>query len=421
MPTTDPQVRPAATPLDALGELIESRHARCVVVGLGFVGSTLADALAAAGFAVHGHDRDPAAAAAYLARSGGNRIASPADTVLADADVVVVAVRVPVRADGSVDDEPLRAVAAALRQHSRSPRLVVVASTVPPGCTRAFAGWLGDDGGCFVAHAPERLAAEHGWRDLRGIPHLVGGVDQASTQAAALLLGTFCDQVVPVSAPEVSELAKLLENTYRAVNIALVGEVTRIAHGFGVAAAEVCRAAATKPFGYHAFYPGPGAGGHCLPNDLQILRHAAALHGRPTPLLDGTATAAAIQPALVVDRVEALAGGTLHGRAVLLVGAGFKPGSADTTASPVRAVARLLRERGARPAYLDGRVECLEVDGEPVPRVSPDALGAETFAAAVVLAGDPALAAARLASIPVVLDAGGAHVLRGALAGMHTL
>jgi UDP-N-acetyl-D-glucosamine dehydrogenase len=420
--------RPLVSPDPAtLRRAIEERTARCVVIGLGHVGRALAGALAEAGFPVHGYDRDPAAVDRCRGRAPAERpearwSAGTSDEVLADADVVVVAVRLPVADGGRVDHEPLRSVASALRAHPRLPRLVLLVSTVPPGTTRAFAAeWLDAGAGCHVAHAPERLAAEHGWRDLRRIPHLVGGTDAGSTALASLLLRSLCDEVVPVSAPEVSELSKLLENTFRTVNIALVGEVTRIAHAFGVCGSEVCRAAATKPFGYLAFHPGAGVGGHCLPNDLQILRHAAAAQERETPLLDAAALSAARLPAVAVERLEALLAATgrpLQGSAVLLVGVGFKPGSPDTTASPAHAVVRLLRARGARPAYLDSQVPAFAVDGEPVPHAAaPD----DSFAAALLLAGDPGLAAERLAGIPVVLDAGGGRILAGAPTPAHAL
>jgi nucleotide sugar dehydrogenase len=392
---------------------------RCAVVGLGFIGSTLMDALGAAGLEAHGYDRDPAAAARYRARerpqgaaaTPWSAAADPA--ALAGAGVVLVAVRLPVDEAGEADLEPLRAAAALLRAHPLAGRLVLLASTSPPGTTRAFAGWLGEEAAAHVAHVPERISVGHDWRTLRDTPHLVGGVDAASTRRAARFMGRVCRAVEPVSSPEVSELSKLLENAFLSVGVALAGEVTRIAHGMGVSAAEVCAAAATKPFGYHPFHPGYGLGGHCLPTDLRLLHAASRAAGCESALLAAAQAAAALQPAVLVDRLAAaLGGGTLAGARVLLVGVGFKPGSHDTSASPAFEVARVLRGRGALPAYLDSGVPWVDVDGVPLPRVTADGLDGERFDAALLLAGERGVTVAGLRRrAALVLDAGGGRVM----------
>ena len=138
------------------------------------------------------------------------------------------------------------------------------------------------------------------------IPHLVGGLDPRAGRLAAAFLSCLCDMVVPVASPEVSELSKLLENAFITVGVGLAGEITRIAHGLGVSASEVCEAAATKTLGYHPFHPGPGVGGHCLPNDLRMLQAAARNLGWDAPLLAGASRVTAEQPRWVVDRLETL-------------------------------------------------------------------------------------------------------------------
>lgn len=416
-------------------EHIERRTSRCAVIGLGFVGTTLVDAIAAAGFEVHGFDRNDAAVDRFRSRTGGPSANDGASctvgsdaSALDDAQVVAVAVRTPVAPDGTVDLEPLRSAAATLRASSRGDRLVLVESTLPPGTTRVFAEeWIGPgpSSGWFVAHAPERLSVGHDWRDFRRIPHLVGGVDQPSTELAGLFLEQLCETVVRVSSPEISELSKLLENAFISVGVGLAGEITRIAHGLDISASEVCEAAATKTIGYHAFYSGPGIGGHCLPNDLKILRAAARkLDGEPS-LIEGAIQVTSQQPGFVVDRLETLltrSGERLSGSDVLLVGVGFKIGSADTTLTPSGDVVRILRARGARPLFLDSQVPEFTVDGVRVERVGLDALTSAKFPAAIVLAGDPTLEARRLEqAVRLVLDAGGSRVLRGSFAAAHRI
>jgi UDP-N-acetyl-D-glucosamine dehydrogenase len=260
---------------------------------------------------------------------------------------------------------------------------------------------------------------------LRRIPHLVGGLTEVATEAGARFLGTLCDQVVPVSAPEVSELSKLLENAFLSTGIALVTEVTRIAHSVGIPAAEVCQAAATKSSGYFPFYPGPGVGGHCLPNDLELLASAGRARGLNTPLLEAVAATNGGAPRVVVNRLQTIlraAGQDLNGARVLLVGVGFKLGSSDTTASPAADIVRLLRHHGASPVFTDSTVFQFAVDTQAVDRVDAGELRGQHFDACIVLSGDRALSGATVASAAAcVLDAGGGRILKGGIKGAYTL
>lgn len=390
---------------------IEDRVASVVVVGLGFIGALLAESARDAGFPVHGVDRDP-----EVASNVGARLGLPVSTgceALDRADVVILAVRALVRDEGAVDLEPLNSACRALTRAAPRARLVLVESTLPPGLTRAIAARLGPR--AYVVHSPERLSVGHGVADLARIPHLVAGTDAAATRLGTAMLSALVHRVVPVSAPEVSELSKLLENAFLTTSIALVEEVSRLAREHGVAGSEVTAAAATKPFGYLAFHPGPGVGGHCLPNDLQILRGAFTAQGG-SALLSAVTEVVADLPERVITRLEVLlsrAGIGLEGAAVLLVGVGFKVGSSDVTETPARAIVRGLRQRGAVPAYLDTRVPAFSVDGTELRRVAPEALDG-SFQAVIVLAGDPGLRGADLCA-PVVLDAGGGRALAGPL------
>lgn len=397
---------------------IDARQAGCAVIGLGFIGSTLMDAIVDAGFRVYGLDRSAGAVERFRAwmrerhpDAGGRWSAGCDPAALRGAEVVMVAVRAAPRAEGGVDLEPLRAAAGILKNHPVRPRLVLVESTVPCGTTRCFAQWAGAGTALFVAHSPERLSVGHDRAVLRRVPHLVGGVDTDAGLVGSRFLATLCGRVVQVSSPEVSELSKLLENAFLAVGIALSNEMTRIAHGIGIAAEEVCAAAATKPFGYHPFYPGPGMGGHCLGNDLQILLETAERADAASALLREAAAAAGAGPALVIRRLDALLDEralALRDGPVLLVGVGFKPGTGDTAETPAREIVRLLRGRGALVRYLDALVPEFAVDGQPVPRLAAAELGGARFTATLVLAGDRTVPLERLAEISeLVLDARG--------------
>ena len=417
----------------ALEAAIHSRGVSVVVIGLGYIGSTAMQSLIEGGFEAHGYDRDSGAVERFRAvgeqiAPGGRWSVGSDESVLANADVVIVAVRALVKLDWSVDLEPLRSVARALLHHPRDPRLVVILSTLPPTTTRRFATeWLsvGPDSGLFVAHAPERLQAGNTRWTFRNTPHLVAGMDPPATALAAALIGTFCDQVVPASAPEVTELSKLVENAFMAVGISFIGEVSRLSHALGLSAEEVARAAATKPFGYFGFLPGPGIGGHCIPNDLQILRRVIRDTGLDAPLLDGASATSLDMPRLVVDHLGSLLaerGGALAGSRVLLVGVGFKIGSPDTTDTPARDVVRCLRQQDAVPYYLDEGVPRFLVDGEEVPRVPAAALAVERFEGGLVHSGDWVATGAMLrSSVRVLLDAGGGRIVPGGLADAHRL
>jgi UDP-N-acetyl-D-glucosamine dehydrogenase len=409
---------------------IASRRTTCGVVGLGFIGSTYMDALVNAGFPVRGFDRSPATVdrfrdwmSARNPESGSRWSADSDPAVLDGAEVVVVAVRVLPREDNTIDLEPLGSASEMLRGRMRDPGLILLASTLPPAATRCFAASMAPRPGILVAHSPERLSVGHDRSDLRRIPHLLAGVDAAATRAGAAFLSAICDRVVELSGPEVSELAKLLENAFLTTGIALSNEITRIAHVLGVPAQEVCEAAATKAEGYFPFFPGPGMGGHCLANDLAILRSTAA-RGRASSLfLDAVAETSSCGPVLVLHRLEAILkelGWTLRNLPILLVGVGFKPGTADTTGSPARELARLLRQDGADLSYLDSRVPEFDVDGAFLRRIAPDALDGRTRAA-IVISGDPAAPLHRLAACAgLVLDTRGRSA-EPRLPGVYTL
>jgi UDP-N-acetyl-D-glucosamine dehydrogenase len=227
-----------------------------------------------------------------------------------------------------------------------------------------------------------------------------------------------------VSQPEVAELSKLLENTFLTTGIALMAEVTRIAHALGIEAHEVAMAAQTKPRGYYPFVPGVGVGGHCLPNDLRLLRGTAQSLGLGAAFLNGVEWSTSQMAETTVRRLETLMqarGATLGDSLVWLIGVGFKNGSPDTTCTPATEVVRILRNRGARVVYSDSQVAEFMVDSVPVTRIFPGVPPAGA-AAALILSGDREIDLEVLASmVPIVLDAGGAQVMNGRAANMAHL
>ena len=401
-----------------LAERIGTGAARVGVVGLGAVGGVSARLIAAGGFSVTGVDKNPARIAELAALEAYHGITLATDiTALADAEVVLVAVRVAAH-DGVTDLGPARAALAGLRAQLRSPALILFESTVPPGTTRALAAeTFGTDSSQFalMAHCPERLRVGDDLAAIRAVPRLIGGLSAAATSLGADFLARLGVTPVPASSPETTELSKLLENTFLTTGIALMGEVTRIAHRLGLSAQEVAQVAATKTHGYFPFRPGAGIGGHCLLNDLAMLRATASQVGVQSALLDGVQHAADQFSETVVHRLERLLQARdlpLQGARVCIVGVGFKPDCPDVTNSPAIGVVRALRTRGAQVGYMDSLVDDFAVDGTALRRVP--VTEADSLQALLVLGGDRKIDLQALMShAATTLDASGRGVPAG--------
>lgn len=367
----------------ALQAKIADRSALVAVCGLGYVGLPLCRALLDAGFRVLGFDTDPAKIAA--ARPGQGRTWVPhlgerfvADLLatgrfeatgdpprLAEADALLLCVPTPLDADLQPDLSFVRATAATVAAHSRPGQLVVLESTTWPGTTREIVlpplVARGHQPGqtCFVAYAPEREDPGRRDRTTATIPRLVGGLDPTSGHLAAALYRAAIEEVIEVSSAEVAEAAKLHENVFRAVNIGLVNEQKRLWLKLGIDPFEVVAAAATKPFGFMRFDPGPGIGGHCIPIDPHYLAWKAREAGLDPRFIDLAGEVNRRMPERVVDRVaEALAadGKTLAGAVVLVLGLAYKADVADTRESPGLELVRRLQAAGASVAYSDPHV-----------------------------------------------------------------
>ncbi|MFP4224452.1 MAG: nucleotide sugar dehydrogenase, partial [Phycisphaeraceae bacterium] len=351
------------------------------IVGLGYVGLPLAKAFWAAGFRVLGFDVDPEKVAmlergeSYLKHLGedyvsemtqGDRFEGTADLGrLGEPDAVILCVPTPLgrhlEPDLSYVESTTEAVAKTLRQG----QLVVLESTTFPRTTRdvmlprleASGLKAGED--FFLAYSPEREDPGRKTHNTQSIPKLVGGIDEVSGELATALYRKAIAEVIPVSSAEVAEAAKILENVYRAVNIALVNELKVILTEMDIDVWEVIDAAATKPFGFQAFYPGPGLGGHCIPIDPYYLTWKAKEVGQPTKFIELAGQVNHLMPEYVVQRTMLALNG--HGKAVkgskvLVLGLAYKPDVDDVRESPSFELIRRLRALGANVDYHDPHV-----------------------------------------------------------------
>jgi UDP-N-acetyl-D-glucosamine dehydrogenase len=370
-----------------------ARDARVAVVGQGYVGLSLACAAAEAGFAVTGIDVDPERVAGLDAgelcvpgvdedafRRGlatGRLRFTVADDALAAADVVCICVPTPVRDDApdlSFVEQACRDVAGQLA----AGRLVILESSTYPGTTNDLVAPLLETSGrrvgrdFLLAYSPERIDPGNQEFHFGNTPRIVGGTTAEAASVAALFYEQMVEKVVTLSSARAAELAKLLENTFRHVNIALVNEMAMLCHETGIDVWEVIEAAATKPFGFMAFQPGPGVGGHCIPLDptylaWQVRRDA----GRQFRILEQAQDVNAQMPAWVAARIgEALNehAKPLKGARVLVLGVAYKPDVGDVRESPSLRVMSVLERRGARVAFHDPFVDAVTLDGRRMVR-----------------------------------------------------
>ena len=359
---------------DGLIARLAVRQARIGVVGLGYAGLPLALRFAEMGFRVEGFDIDAAKVAAIedgrspvhgiphrrVAESGMRAHAAAEAAV--DCDVLVICVPTPIGPHKEPDLSAVRDTLAALAPHLRPGQAIALESTTYPGTTEelvlpvlARAGLrVGED--AFVIYSPEREDPGNPEGTVARVPKLVGGATPACLAVGQALYAPVAGSLVPVSSLAVAELAKCYENVFRAVNIGLVNEVKRIAHAMHLDVHEVIDAAATKPFGFMPFRPGPGLGGHCIPVDPYYLAWKARELGVPSDFVELAGRVNDAMPAYAVARLrDALdeRGVTLRGARILLLGLAYKPGVPDTRESPAVEIFRLLEERGADLSYHD--------------------------------------------------------------------
>src|SRR4051794_17828722 len=363
---------------DELRARIEARTARVAVLGLGYVGLPLAETFAWGNYPVLGFDIDPDKIAklekgeSYIGHIEPERVAELVATGrfeattdpgrLAQADVLVICVPTPLGEAREPDLSFVVRTARTIRDYLCRGQLVVLESSTYPGTTDEVVQPILEETGLiagtdfFLAYSPER--EDPGNRDFatRNIPKVVGGIDVTSRDLAVALYRPVVDGVVPVSSARVAEACKILENTYRAVNIALVNELKVVFDAMGIDVWEVIAAAKTKPFGFQAFYPGPGLGGHCIPIDPFYLTWAARKQGVNTRFIELAGEVNTAMPARVVERVtEALndCKKPLKGSRVCVLGVAYKKDVDDPRESPAFPIMEQLQRRGAIVSYHD--------------------------------------------------------------------
>lgn len=361
-------------------ELIEKfrkRTATVGVVGLGYVGLPLALRFAEAGFRTLGFDIDPGKVAAlgraesYLGTVSAERVAAARDAGLRatgdyalarEADALAVCVPTPLGAAREPDLSYVVSTLEALAPQLRPGQLLSLESTTYPGTTeevvapRIAARGLRPGEDFFVAYSPEREDPGNPDYSTRTIPKLCGGLTPACLATAVALYSAAIDRVVPLSSTRAAEMAKLLENIHRAVNIGLVNEMKMVADRMGIDIHEVIRAAATKPFGFTPYYPGPGLGGHCIPIDPYYLTWKARQFGVDTRFVELSGEVNRAMPEWVVGKVTAALNErerSVKGSRILVLGIAYKKNVGDVRESPAAAIMEILRARGAQLAYSD--------------------------------------------------------------------
>jgi UDP-N-acetyl-D-glucosamine dehydrogenase len=357
---------------------IESKQAKLGVIGLGYVGLPLAVEFARAGFTVVGYDVDarrvgelqagrsyiPDVSSAHLAEvvKNGKFSATTEATALSVVDILDICVPTPLRKTKDPDMtyvvQAVDAIAAILRKG----QLIILESTTYPGTTvevvqpaLAAKGFKpGVD--FYLAFSPERVDPGNPKYQTRNIPKVVGGINDDSTRAAVAFYSQVMETVVPVSSPSVAEMVKLLENTFRAVNIGLVNELAMMCHRMNLDVWEVIDAAKTKPFGFMPFYPGPGLGGHCIPIDPHYLSWKARQYNFEARFIDLAGNINSAMPEFVVQRVSDALNAQkrpLNGSRIHIIGVAYKRDVNDLRESPALEVIELLAHRGATITYTD--------------------------------------------------------------------
>jgi UDP-N-acetyl-D-glucosamine dehydrogenase len=361
----------------ALLAKINARRASVGILGLGYVGLPLAQASVERGIKVLGLDTDPLKVAALTAGESyigyipkeviramlGKGFEATGDLGrLNEPDAILICVPTPLTEAREPDLSYVIRSTEAIAARLRPGQLVVLESTSYPGTTRHVlqplleAGRLRSGKDFFLAFSPERADPGNPTHTVADIPKLVGGIDPCSLEVAVALYGQIVTRVVPVSSVEVAEASKLLENTYRAVNIALVNELKVLYDRMGIDIWEVIEAAGTKPFGFQAFYPGPGLGGHCIPCDPFYLAWVARKHGLTTRFIELAGEINTAMPGFVVDKVtDALndRGKPVRGSKILLLGMAYKKDVDDSRESPGLALMDMLLNKGAAVTYND--------------------------------------------------------------------
>jgi UDP-N-acetyl-D-glucosamine dehydrogenase len=366
---------------DQLLEKIQSRSVQVGVVGLGYVGLPLVVEFARCGFQSVGLDLDAAKVAAvnrgtsYIpdtssadvaALTAGGRLRATTDFgVISELDTINICVPTPLRKTKDPDMSFVVSAVQAVADHLHPGMLIVLESTTYPGTTEEVVQPILEAGGLkagvdfFLAFSPERVDPGNKVYNTHNVPKIIGGMTETCTRLAQALYGAAVETVIPVSSPRVAEMVKLLENTFRAVNIGLANEIALMCEKLGIDVWEVVNAAKTKPFGFMPFYPGPGLGGHCIPIDPLYLSWKAKQTGFEPRLIELAGQINSAMPHAVVEKIALALNQQkkpLNGSRILIAGVAYKRDVGDVRESPALDIMWLLHQQGAEVAYVDPHV-----------------------------------------------------------------
>jgi UDP-N-acetyl-D-glucosamine dehydrogenase len=326
---------------------------RIAIIGMGYVGQSLAKTAVSAGHSVLGFDTNPNLVSS-LTINGDFKSTTNA-SLIDSSELVVIAVPTPLDESRKPDLTAVRAACQTIIKNVKHPVLVINESTSYPGTLRnEIAAVIGQASGLdhLYASSPERVDPGNQKWNQKNTPRLLAGLTPAATARARMFYSSFCDEIIEVSTPEVAEAAKLFENTFRQVNIALVNEFAQISNALEIPTREVLDAAATKPFGFMSFQPGPGVGGHCIPVDPSYLAYVAENVGVPAEFIKRANQVNLGMPTYVVSRVTNDTG-SLKGKKVVVVGISYKANVSDTREAPAALVIEELEKLGARVSWND--------------------------------------------------------------------
>jgi len=398
---------------EQLKDKIESKTAHVGVVGLGYVGLPLAVEFAQAGFSVTGIDIDraktesinrgesyiqdvPTEALAPLVKAGKVRATTDFGEV-ASLDTINICVPTPLRKTKDPDMSYIVNACQEIARHFHPGTLVILESTTYPGTTDELMLPMFEKPGFkagedfFLCFSPERVDPGNAKFQTKNIPKVVGGITPACTEAGALFYGQALETVVPVSSTRVAEMVKLLENTFRMINIGLANEIALMCDRMGINVWEVIDAAATKPFGFMPFYPGPGLGGHCIPIDPFYLSWKTKQAGIEARFIELAGHINGSMPHFVVDKIQNALNDhskPLKGSAIHVLGVAYKRDTDDVRESPALDIIHLLGKRGAKVTYSDPFVERLRADGAVPELASIDPVEGSAAADCVVIVTD---------------------------------
>ncbi len=326
------------------------------IIGQGYVGRSIAEAAVDAGHRVVGFDINPAVITSL--EIDGDYKGTTDVSLIGDADIVVIAVPTPLDLARKPDLSAVHAACKTIIENVKKPLLVINESTSYPGTLRNEIASVIEKAsglGHMYASSPERVDPGNERWTQKNTPRLIAGLTSEATDLARNFYSSFCDEIIEVSTPEVAEAAKLFENTFRQVNIALVNEFAQISYALDIPTREVLDAAATKPFGFMSFQPGPGVGGHCIPVDPSYLAYVAENVGVPAEFIKRANQVNLGMPAYVVSRV-AKDVGSLKGKKVVVIGVSYKANVSDTREAPAALVIEELKKLGAEVSFHDSVV-----------------------------------------------------------------